>query len=82
MRLPSPAIGTAIPDWNVSAGCTAQMKIDHGQVNGCLLGNSGFLVELLVLQRQLAQDDRSEVGNPDHVPKASPRETATRLIDQ
>ena len=58
------------------------MEIDHGELDRCLLRNSGFGLEVLVPDCYLAQDHRAEVRDRDHGPKGVAGIGASRMIDQ
>lgn len=58
------------------------MEIDHGEPDRRLLRNSGFGLEVLVLDCYLAQDHRAEVRDRDHGPKGVAGKGARHMIDQ
>lgn len=61
---------------------TTKMEIDHGELDRCPLRNSGFGLEVLVLDFHMAQNHRAEVRDRDHGPKGVAGIGASRTIDQ
>src|SRR5580698_3133196 len=81
LRLGS-TIGRADSDPAAPGDNAAEVEIHHAQAYGGLPGDVRIRLVVLVGHGHPGQDDGAEVGNPDHVPRTSPRVGANDLIHQ
>ena len=65
-----------------ASDCTAELQVDHCQLQGRLLGDVRLGLEVFVMQRQFCKRDPAEVRNGDHVAEALTRVAATSTIHQ